>query len=107
MKLYEIAFSDIYKLCNIVITIHVTSAACERTFSCMKIVKNYLRNSMNHELMSSLSIISIEKDEAKQLNIDEVIDAFSNAHKNRKITLKSIKYIFQCSPHPQLLNILG
>jgi len=43
---------------------------------------------MNHDLMSSLSIISIEKDEAKQLNIDEVIDKFSNAHKNRKILLK-------------------
>jgi len=54
----------------------------------MKRVKNYLRNSMNHDLMSSLSIISIEKDEAKQLNIDEVIDKFSNVHKNRKITLK-------------------
>ncbi|XP_015378470.1 PREDICTED: uncharacterized protein LOC107172690 [Diuraphis noxia] len=66
-----------------------SDCTCERTFSCMKRVeKNYLRNSMNHDLMSSLSIISIEKDEGKQLNIDEVIDTFSNAPKNRKITLK-------------------
>jgi len=43
---------------------------------------------MNHDLMPSLSIISIEKDVGKQLNIDEIIDKFSNAHKKRKITLK-------------------
>jgi len=88
LKLYEIAFSEMYTLCCIVITIPVSSAACERTFSCMKRVKNYLRNSMNNDLMSNLSTISIEKYEAKQLNIDEVIDKFSNAHKNRKILLK-------------------
>jgi len=64
LKLYEIAFSEVYKLCSIVITIPISSAACERTFSCMKKVKNYFQNSMNHDLMSSLSIISIEKDEA-------------------------------------------
>lgn len=56
--------------------------------SCMKRVKNYLRNSINNDLISSLSIISIEKNEAKQLIIDDVIKAFSDGHKNRRILLK-------------------
>lgn len=88
LKMYEVAFSEMYTLCSIVITIPVSSAACERTFSCMKRVKNYLRNSINNDLMSSLSIISIEKNEAKQLIIDDVIKAFSDGHKNRRILLK-------------------
>jgi hypothetical protein len=32
LKEYEVEFSKTYKLCSIAITIHVISAACERTF---------------------------------------------------------------------------
>jgi len=64
LKEYEIAFSETYKLCSIAITIPVSSAACERTFSCMKRVKSYLRNSLLDTNLTSLSIISIEKREA-------------------------------------------
>lgn len=46
LKEYEIGFSETYKLCSIAIIIPVSSAACERIFSCMKRVKSYLRNSL-------------------------------------------------------------
>jgi len=36
---YQIAFSELHKLCLISITIPVSSAGCERTFSCLKQVK--------------------------------------------------------------------
>lgn len=88
LKEYEIAFSETYKLCSIAITIPVSSAACERTFSCMNRVKNYLRNSLLDTNLTSLSIISIEKQEAKSLDIDEIIDKFAEAHQNRRIILK-------------------
>lgn len=71
---YQIAFSETFKLCSIAITIPVSSAACERTFSCMKRVKNYLRNSLLDTYLSNLSLISIEKPEAKLLDIDEIIN---------------------------------
>jgi len=58
-KEYEIAFSETYNLCFIAITIPVSSAACERTFSCMKRVKNYMRNSLLDTNLTNLSIISI------------------------------------------------
>lgn len=85
---YELAFSELYKLCSIAITIPVSSAVCERTFSCMKRIKTYLRNSMLQINLSNLSIISIEKSEAKLLNIDSIIDRFADSHNNRRIILK-------------------
>lgn len=85
---YQIAFSELFKLCTIAITIPVSSAACERTFSCMKRVKNYLRNSLLDSKLSSLSVISIEKSKAKLLDIEEIINIFSGAHNNRRIILK-------------------
>jgi len=88
LKEYEIAFSETYKLCSIAITIPVSSAACERTFSCMKRVKSYLRNSLLDTNLTSLSIISIEKREAKSLDIDEIINKFADTHSNRRIILK-------------------
>ncbi|KAL4090975.1 hypothetical protein QTP88_025725 [Uroleucon formosanum] len=71
---YQLAFFELYKLCTIAITIPVSSAACERTFSCMKRI--------------NLSIIAIEKSEAKLLNIDDIINNFAECHNNRRIILK-------------------
>jgi hypothetical protein len=74
---YQLAFFELYKLFTIAIIIPVSSAACERTFSCMKRIKSYLRNSMLYNNQSSLSIFAIEKSEAKSLNIEDIINIFA------------------------------
>jgi len=50
LKKYEIAFSETYKLCSIVITVPVSSTSYEHTFVCIKCVKNNLRNSLRDTL---------------------------------------------------------
>lgn len=85
---YEVLFSELNKLCTIAITIPVFSAVCQRTFSCMKRIKTYLRNSMLQINLFNISIISIEKSDAKLLNIDSIIDRFADSHNNRRIILK-------------------
>lgn len=54
----------------------------------MKRVKNYLRNSLLDTNLTCLSIILIEKREAKSLDIDKIIDKFADVLKNRRIILK-------------------
>ena len=56
------AFPGILQLLNIVQTIAVTSSSCERTFSSLKRIKTYLRSTMGDERLSSLSVLSIERD---------------------------------------------
>lgn len=68
---------------RILLTIPVSVASGERSFSKMKIIKTYLRNRMGQSRLSDLAIISIEKDIAKLLNYDDVITDFANL-KSRK-----------------------
>jgi len=81
-------FLNYTRLCTIAITIPMSSAAYERTFSCIKRIKSYLRNSMLRDNRSSLSIIDIEKSEAKPLNIEDIINIFAKCHNYRRILLK-------------------
>ena len=56
---------EVVKLANLILTIPASSASPERSFSILKRIKNFLRNSMEQTRLSSLAIISIEK---KMLN---------------------------------------
>lgn len=73
---------------QIAFTYPVSVASGERSFSKLKIVKTYLRNSMNQERLNDLSIISIEKDVADTISHDDIIDEFADM-KARKKQLKA------------------
>ena len=68
------------------LTLPVTVASCERSFSKLKLVKHYLRSSMGQERLSGLSIMSIESGMAGSLHYDDVIDEFA-AVKARKMRI--------------------
>jgi hypothetical protein len=72
---------------RIFLTIPVTVASCERSFSKLKLIKNYLRSTMGQERLSSLAIVSIENEVANSINYDNVINQFATA-KARKVALK-------------------
>ncbi|XP_042210127.1 uncharacterized protein LOC121857953 [Homarus americanus] len=55
------------------LTICVSVASCERSFSILKLIKNYLRSSMTRARLNSLAMISIENECAKTVNFDEII----------------------------------
>ena len=55
------------KLLKLVLTIPATTASVERSFSALKRIKTYSRNRMGGERLSSLAIISIEKERLVKL----------------------------------------
>lgn len=77
------SFPNINVALRILLTIPVTSASAERSFSKLKIIKNYLRNRISQEKLSGLSMISIEKSISDTINYDDIINDFSAA-KSRK-----------------------
>ena len=62
-------FSDVCTAYILLLTLPVTVATCERSFSKLKLVKNYLRSTMSEERLSDLAMLSIENERAKKLDI--------------------------------------
>lgn len=82
----EVLF-ELFRLCKIAMALPVSTAACERSFSTLKLIKNHLRTTMNNERLSDLGVLSVESNRAKALDMDEFIRLFSSRHGNRKIQL--------------------
>jgi len=80
------AFPQTLKMITNAITTPISQVTCERSFSKMKIIKNYLRNSMSDKRLSDLTVLAIERD--FDINYERVIDAFSVNHKNSRILLR-------------------
>ena len=68
---------------KILLTIHVTVASVERSFSKLKLIKSYLRSTMSRERLSELAI-SIEKEMLAKLECKNLISNFAS-QKARKI----------------------
>lgn len=75
-------FPNIYVLLKIFSTLPVTTCTPERTFSTLKRLKTYLRNSCNEERLTGLALMSVHRD----INIDneEIINTFA-IEKSRKL----------------------
>ncbi|KAI2646671.1 Zinc finger MYM-type protein 1 [Labeo rohita] len=75
------AMPQLYKLFSLVATIGATSAGVERSFSCLKRLKSYTRNTMGQGRLSSLALLAIERTLVKSLEktpswYDRVTDHF-------------------------------
>ena len=70
-------------LMRIYLDIPATSVSAERAFSVLKRIKTWLRNSMEQSPLSSLGILSIEKEFLKEINIEDIIDQFASKRDRR------------------------
>ena len=55
------AFPNLAKLLQLVLTIVVSTASCERSFSALKRIKTYLRSTMSEQRLNDIALLSIEK----------------------------------------------
>ena len=81
------AFPTLFKLVHIALTIVVSTAECERTFSALMRIKTYLHSTMLNERLCDLAILSIEKEISKNLSLEEVVEQFAVLDCNRRIVL--------------------
>ena len=83
----RIAFPLLTKLLQIALTIVVSTAHCERSFSALKRIKTYLRSTMTEQRLIDLAVLSIERELSKQISLDQVVNEFASKDKNRRILL--------------------
>ena len=81
-KPYKLAFQELYRLVCIALTLPVSSASCERSFSAMKLIKSHLRSTMCDSRLSN-AVLSVESSRAESLSLDAFVDEFDARHQNR------------------------
>lgn len=78
------SFPNISIALRILLTLPITTVSAERSFSKLKIIKNYLRTTMLQDHLSDLAIISIERDLCENIDYNDIIEKFAEI-KARKI----------------------
>jgi hypothetical protein len=67
------------------LTIPVTVASAEKSFSKLKLIKSYLRSTMSQERLNGLAILSIEKKLLENLEYKNLISNFASQKARRLI----------------------
>ena len=73
----------------VAVTLPVTSASCERSFSKLKVVKTFPRNSMTSERLGNIDLFLLERVRAEKTDLDDFLDDYDSQDDNRrsKVTL--------------------
>ena len=79
-------FPNLSKIGTICLSIPVTTASVERSFSQMKLIKTRLRSSLNDKSLSNLMKIALESpDELTDSHLEEVVNVWNR--KSRRIVV--------------------
>jgi hypothetical protein len=84
----EDLYPNIWVSLRILLTMPVSVASGERSFSKLKLIKTYLRSSMSQERLSSLATLSNENSITQNLDFFELVKTFADK-KARKIKFNS------------------
>ena len=88
-------YPNIHRAVKVLLTMPVTSATAERSFSALKRIKTYLRSTMVEDRLNGLSLMHVHPE--IPLNFDQVINTFA-ADGNRRIQLIfRTKHILTCN----------
>jgi len=78
--------SNIVIMLRIFLTIAVSVATCERSFSKLELIKNYLRSSMSTLRLRNFATLSTEQQLTDELKFDNNIEEYANK-KAGKVTV--------------------
>lgn len=82
---YSTAFPQKILMVENTMTMPVSQVTCERSFSKLKIIKNYLRNSISDARLSDLTVLAIERHIF--IDYEQIVDKFARNNKNSRILL--------------------
>ena len=71
--------SEVCLLLQLILVLPATNATSERSFSALRRVKSYLRNTMGQKRLNSLMVLHVHKDLTDKLNLKDVANEFVGA----------------------------
>ena len=88
-------YKNISKLIELYMTIPRSNATAERSFSCLRRLKNYLRNRLTQEHLNHRMFLHIHKDLIDQVDLASVCQEFITAN-DRRIKFFGKKFVNTC-----------
>ena len=73
---------------RVMLTIPVTVASAERSFSKLKLLKSYLRSTMTQERLNDLAMIALEDDLLEKIDYERIIEEFISKNTQRMTFFK-------------------
>ncbi|KAL4346995.1 hypothetical protein GQ457_17G015670 [Hibiscus cannabinus] len=73
----------VYRVVTLILTLPVSTATTERSFSAMNIIKNKLRNKIEDEFLSNCLLLHIEKEIVETFDVDSIISDFCDMKERR------------------------
>ena len=70
-------YPNFYKLYRVALCIPVGSAICERSFSAMRRIRNYLRFTMSQERFSNFGLLNTENDITTKVDSKNILNQFA------------------------------
>ena len=80
----NILFSEVEKLIRIYLTIPMSNATAERSFSALKRLKTYLRATMGQKRLNHLIFLHVHKDLTDNLDLNKILKTFILINDRRK-----------------------
>ena len=77
------AYPNVATLYRIFLTVPISSAQAERTFSRLKLIKTYLRSTMSETRLSHLATLYIEREVTATITFDNAIETFARMKKRK------------------------
>ena len=76
-------FSEVDNLLRIYFTMPITTCTAERSFSCLRRVKNYLRSTMSDERLNNVILLHAHKELTDHLDLRDIASTFISANERR------------------------
>ncbi len=81
----QAAFPTLKNVLKISLTLAVSTAECERSFSALKRVKTYLWTTMTEKRLNDIALLSIERSLSDVISLEDVVTAFEGKQNNHLI----------------------
>lgn len=89
--------SEVYKLLRILLTVPVTTATAERTFSVLRRLKTFLGSTMGQARLNHVLLLHIYKEKKTNIDLIKIAEEFTFVNERRKIILVLLYiYVFIC-----------
>ena len=87
----QLLFTDVTLAIKLCMSMPISVASCERSFSALRRLKNYMRSTMTQKRLSDLALLHVHADKVDQLDMAERMQFFINTNEERRKTFGVLK----------------